>query len=152
MKPILFLQAGLLLVGITNPSGDFLRITKTISVDSIGYFRPDQIRLKAIDFKDTTLQLKLNTGTYTFIRDTSKWYLFKADKDIKSFYLIDKIHPDQVTDTSIIVTIHYWAFDKKKQTNSTGRRKLKNFSISLSAINSFTTNVENYNQVFSAKK
>jgi len=116
---------------------------KTISVDSISYFKADQISLTAIDFKDTTLQLILNTGTYTFIKDTSKYYSFKADKDNSSFYLVDFLHPDLVIDTSIFATIYYQAFDKKKLTNSTKRLKLKNFSISLSAINSFTTSIEN---------
>jgi hypothetical protein len=166
MKPIVYLQAALLFVGITNPSGDCTRIMKTVPVDYIRYFKADQIRLEATDFKDTSLQLKLDTGTYTFIRDTSKWYFFKADKDKgfylmiyfnadkddKSFYEINEIHPNQVTDTSVIATIHYMGFDKKKQTNTTGRRKLKNCSISLSAINSFTTTIENYNQAFPAKK
>jgi hypothetical protein len=43
---------------------------KTVSVDSIRYFKADQIRLEAIDFKDSTLQLKLNTGTFRIIKDT----------------------------------------------------------------------------------
>jgi hypothetical protein len=78
--------------------------------------------------------------------------LFKADKDNKGFYLINEIHPDQDRDTSVIATVHDMGFDKKKLTNSTGRRRLKNYSISFTAINSFTTNFENNNQVFSAKK
>jgi hypothetical protein len=51
MKPMLFLQAALLFAGITNSTGDCIRMMKTVSVDSISYFKAEEIRLKAIDFK-----------------------------------------------------------------------------------------------------
>jgi hypothetical protein len=51
MKTTLYIQSALVFILITNPAGDCVRPMKTVSVDSIRYFKADQIRLEAIDFK-----------------------------------------------------------------------------------------------------
>ena len=119
MKPIYLLSILIILLLTTNSSFVCIKFSKSITIDSIHYFKANEIRLNAGNFKDYTLQLNLHDGFYTFLKDTSSGYhLFKADKDLKNYYLLFFEEAKSFNDTSLIATLMYQSFDKEKQTNS----------------------------------
>jgi len=153
MKPIYFILTFMFFLSVTNSSFVCFKFSKSVTIDSIHFFNSNQIILTAYDFEDTTIELKLYDGDYTFSKDTSKGYpLFKADKYIKNIYLLMNISPRSINDTGILATIKYQAFDKKKQTNSSRVFKLNDVCFPLKKIKSFRVSYEDYDKVFADKK
>ena len=124
---------------IINSSFTCIRLIQRVSIDSIQYYKPKKIVLEPDDFKESSILLKLKDGLYTFYKDTTeKHHSFKAEKDIRNFYLIEWIDVNSIKDSSLSANIHYQAFDKIKNWNTSKIYNQKNVPIQLKSLKSFT--------------
>ena len=150
MKSVFYTLIAVFILLMISSSFTCIRSTRSVAIDSLRYFKSDQVILTTHDFKDTEITVKLHDGAYTFSKDASKNYqLFKADKDVKNVYYIMGITPISFDDDFILAAIKYQSFDKVKQSNTSKIFRLTTVPISLKLMNSFSVNLEDYNKIFS---
>ena len=126
---------------------------KVVSIDSIQYFSPNKIILWPDDFNFSSVQLNVNDGIHTFYKDsTDKLHSFRAEKDEKNYYIIEWITANSVNDSFLSTNIHYQAFDKKSQLNSSKIYNLKHVSIPLKNMNSFRILFNDYLKFLKSQK
>ncbi|PVD52153.1 hypothetical protein DC498_10505 [Terrimonas sp.] len=152
MKPGCFILLFLFFALITNSSFVCITPRQLVTIDSIKYFKPDQIILTAESFKDTVIQLNLNNKHYSFSKDSStNFRAFKATRDDRNIYILTNIVATYINDTTVLTTIKYQAFDKIKLTNSSKIFELKNVPFSLKSLDNFLVRKKDYDLLVSDK-